>query len=231
VGAIGRSSEIVLLASGGVDSTTLAYDLRAAGANLTLVSCDYGQRHRRELAAVAEIASALRLPHRVVDLSPVGVLLSGSALTDSTVAVPDGHYTDESMRITVVPHRNALLLDVAVALALAQGATAVAFAAHAGDHTIYPDCRLAFVEAFRACARIANEGHLPDGFDVLAPYIALTKTEIVRRGADLGVPFGLTWSCYQGGEVHCGRCGTCTERREAFQLAGVPDTTTYLRQP
>jgi 7-cyano-7-deazaguanine synthase len=227
VDGVDKNLKIILLASGGIDSTTLIYDLRSVGADVTLVSCDYGQRHRRELAAVAAVASELGLRRHLVDLSSVGALLSGGALTDATVEVPDGYYTDESMRITVVPNRNALMLDVAVAVAVVAKADAVAFAPHAGDHVVYPDCRPGFVEAFGRSARAANEGYLPDGFAVLAPYLEWTKTDIIRRGADLGVPFGLTWSCYRGGEVHCGACGTCVERREAFQRAGVPDLTLY----
>jgi 7-cyano-7-deazaguanine synthase len=222
-------SGVIVLASGGVDSATLAYQLRSEGADLTLVSVDYGQRHRRELGAAAAIAGRLQTPRLLVDLRSVGTLLSGSALTDAAVEVPDGHYTDDSMRITVVPNRNALMLDMAVALAVARKATAVAFAAHSGDHAIYPDCRPEFVRAFTQSARIANEGFLPDGFTVLAPFLDWDKTEIIQRGFELGVPFELTWSCYKGGEMHCGACGTCTERREAFELAGISDPTSYSR--
>jgi 7-cyano-7-deazaguanine synthase len=223
-------STAVIVASGGLDSTTLAYHLADGGYGLRLVSVDYGQRHRRELDFAVALAGRLRVPHDVVDLRPVGRLLAGSALTDAAVGVPDGHYTDASMRITVVPNRNALLLDVAVALAVAHGAQAVAFGAHSGDHAIYPDCREEFVRAFEQSARIANEGFVPDGFQVLAPFLTWTKAEIVRRGAQLGVPFGDTWSCYRGEATHCGTCGTCTERREAFVLAEVTDPTDYAER-
>jgi 7-cyano-7-deazaguanine synthase len=131
------------------------------------------------------------------------------------------------MAATVVPNRNAIMLSVAVGVAVARGAEAVAAAVHAGDHTVYPDCRPAFIEAIEHEARVANEGFIVDGFEVRAPFLHLTKDQIVRIGADLGVPFEETWSCYLGGEVHCGRCGTCVERREAFDLAGVPDPTAY----
>jgi 7-cyano-7-deazaguanine synthase len=213
--------------SGGLDSTTLAYHLIDGGYRLRLMSVDYDQRHRRELDFAVALAGRLGVPHDVVNLRPVARLLAGSALTDATVDIPDGHYTDASMRMTVVPNRNALLLDLAVAVAVARGAGTVAFGAHSGDHAIYPDCREEFVSAFERSARVANEGFVPDGFRVLAPFLSWTKAEIVRRGAQLGVPFAETWSCYRGEALHCGRCGTCTERREAFVLAEVTDPTDY----
>jgi 7-cyano-7-deazaguanine synthase len=192
-----------------------------------LLSFDYGQRHRVELQYAARIAGLLRSPHEVVDVSGLGRLLTGSALTDTGVAVPDGYYTDESMRATVVPNRNAIMLDVAVAVAVARGVDAVAFGAHAGDHAIYPDCRREFVDSFARSARVANAGLLVDGFEVLAPLLGFSKAEIVRLGEALGVPFERTWSCYRGEAVQCGTCGTCTERREAFEQAGVADPTVY----
>ncbi|MGH3158327.1 MAG: 7-cyano-7-deazaguanine synthase QueC [Streptosporangiaceae bacterium] len=220
-------AEAVVIASGGLDSTTLVYHLRAQGSRMRLLSFDYGQRHRKELESACQIAEALGLPHHVLDLRPVGALLAGSALTDPGVGVPDGHYTDESMRATVVPNRNALMLDVAVGVAVANGCDAVAFGAHGGDHAIYPDCRPEFVDAFTTAARLGNAGFLVPGFRIFAPFLLLSKTDIVRLGAHCGVPFERTWSCYKGGTQHCGRCGTCTERREAFQQAGLPDPTTY----
>ena len=218
---------VVTTLSGGLDSTTLAYELAAEGHDLVALSFDYGQRHAKEVEFAARTAGRLGAEHHVVDLRSVGALLTGSALTDQDVAVPEGHYTDESMAATVVPNRNAIMLSVAVGVAVARGAEAVATAVHAGDHTIYPDCRPEFIEAIEHEARVANEGFIADGFEVRAPFLRLTKDEIVRRGAALGVPFEETWSCYVGAELHCGRCGTCVERREAFELAGVPDPTRY----
>src|SRR5215470_8457894 len=174
---------VIVVASGGLDSTVLAYWVAARGGQLTLLSFDYGQRHRVELRYAAQIAGLLRCRHEIVDLSGLGRLLAGSALTDAGVPVPDGYYTDESMRATVVPNRNAIMLDVAVAVAVARGAGAVVFGAHAGDHAIYPDCRPAFVESFGCSARMANEGLLVDGFEVLAPFLNDSKAEIVRIGA------------------------------------------------
>ncbi|MEE1820964.1 7-cyano-7-deazaguanine synthase QueC [Streptomyces sp. BE20] len=217
----------VLIFSGGLDSTTAAYHLAANGTRLILLSIDYGQQHSVELRHAAKIAALLDSPHHVLDLRPLGALLNCSALTDPALAVPDGHYTDATMRSTVVPHRNALMLDLAVAVAVGQGADAVVFGAHAGDHPIYPDCRPAFLTAYQQMVAAANEGFLPDGFQIAAPFLSMTKADIVRVGAAVGVPFERTWSCYKGGAVHCGRCGTCTERREAFTLAEVTDPTVY----
>jgi len=223
----GSAGATIVIASGGLDSTTLIYHLLAHGSRVRLMSFDYGQLHRRELDCARQVAEILQVPHQVVDLRAVGVLLSGSALTDLTVAVPDGHYTDESMRATVVPNRNALMLDVAVAVAVTTHCGAVAFGAHGGDHAIYPDCRPEFVVAFNASARLANEGFLASGFSVLAPFLLQSKADIVRLDATYEVPFERTWSCYRGGARHCGTCGTCTERREAFQVAGIADPTSY----
>lgn len=220
-------SLVVTTLSGGLDSVTLAHALADEGAALVAVSFDYGQRHAKEIELAARCAARLGADHCVVDLRSVGALLTGSALTDPAIDVPEGHYTDVSMAATVVPNRNAIMLSVAVGVAVARGADAVATAVHAGDHPVYPDCRPAFIEAVEHEARVGNEGFISDDFRVVAPYLHVTKDEIVRRGAALGVPFAETWSCYQGGERHCGRCGTCVERREAFELAGVVDPTAY----
>lgn len=216
----------VAIVSGGMDSVTLAY-LLAREYELTLLSVDYGQRHVRELDCAAKAAAALRADHHVVDLRSVAGLLRGSALTDPSVDVPLGHYEAPTMRATVVPNRNALMLDVATALAVSSGAHAVATGVHAGDHAVYPDCRPEFVDAYERMVRVANEGFVVDGFQVLAPFVHLTKADIAGIGAELGVPWADTWSCYQGGARHCGACGTCVERREAFDLAGVDDPTDY----
>lgn len=221
------SAGCVAVVSGGLDSSVLAYQLRADGWRLRLVSFDYGQRHAIELDHARALAESLAVPHDVVDLRAAGALLSGSALTDATVDVPDGHYTDETMRATVVANRNAIFTMVATGVAVAAGAEAVALGIHAGDHTIYPDCRPPFVDAAEQLARVANEGFVAESFQVLAPFVHWSKADIVRRGAELGADLGATWSCYKGGPVHCGTCGTCVERREAFALAGVADPTEY----
>jgi 7-cyano-7-deazaguanine synthase len=218
---------VVAVISGGLDSTVMAHALHAEGHRLLALSFDYGQRHARELDFARRVAEDLGAPWELVDLRAAGItrLLRGSALTDESVDVPDGHYADESMRVTVVPNRNAVMLAIACSLAGSSGAEAVAFAVHAGDHPVYPDCRPEFVQSFEAMERIAMQG-IAD-LRILAPFVSMTKDAIVARGAALGVPFERTWSCYRGGELHCGRCGTCVERREAFALAGVHDPTRY----
>ncbi len=221
-------SLVVTTLSGGLDSVTLAHTLAHGGDDLIALSFDYGQRHAKEIEHAERCAKRLGAEHHVVDLGSVGSLLSGSALTDAAVAVPEGHYTDASMAATVVPNRNAIMLSVAVGVAVARSADAVATAVHAGDHAVYPDCRPAFIEAFERETLVANEGFIRDGFRVLAPFLHLNKGEIVTRGAAIDVPFADTWSCYVGGEQHCGRCGTCVERREAFELAGIADPTSYV---
>ncbi|ROO51267.1 7-cyano-7-deazaguanine synthase [Micromonospora sp. Llam0] len=223
----GKPRKVVLVLSGGLDSTVLAHRLRAEGCDLTMLSFNYGQSHRRELEFAYRTAASLGGDHRVVQLGAIAELLAGSSLTDPAVAMPDGHYSDSLMRATVVSNRNAIMLDVAVAHAVAIGASAVAFGAHAGDHPIYPDCRPSFVAAYEQMVRVANEGFIDSDFAVLAPFINASKSQIVAEGARLGVPFGDTWSCYRGGARHCGRCGTCVERREAFFVANVADPTEY----
>lgn len=217
----------VAVVSGGLDSAVLAHHLRADGWDLRLLSFDYGQRHAVELEHAAALATALGVKHDIVDLRSAGALLGGSALTDDAVEVPDGHYSDESMRTTVVANRNAIFAMVAVGAAVAEGAAAVGFGIHAGDHFIYPDCRPPFVAAAERLALVANEGFIADGFRILTPFLSWSKGDIVRRGAELGVDFAGTWSCYKGATAHCGTCGTCVERREAFELAGVADPTAY----
>lgn len=216
----------VAIVSGGMDSVTLAYMLDAEGYGLHLLSVDYGQRHRKEIDFARRCAERLGARFDVVDITGVGRLLSGSALTDD-IEVPHGHYAEETMAVTVVPNRNAIMLSVAYGAAVADGAEMVAAAVHAGDHFVYPDCRPAFVEAFDAMERLATEGFGHPELRLHAPFVDKTKADIAKIGAELGVPYGDTWSCYEGGEVHCGLCGTCTERKEAFELAGVADPTVY----
>jgi 7-cyano-7-deazaguanine synthase len=217
----------VAVVSGGLDSTVMAYSLRAEGYELAAISFDYGQRHRKELQFAEQVSIDLGASWTLIDLHAAGLtgILPGSALTDEAVAVPDGHYADESMRITVVPNRNAIMLSIACALAVTRDAEAVAFGAHAGDHFIYPDCRPEFVRAFASMVNLAVEGLAT--IEILTPFLTMTKADIVKMGADLHVPFERTWSCYKGGALHCGTCGTCYERREAFAIAHVVDPTAY----
>jgi 7-cyano-7-deazaguanine synthase len=214
----------IVICSGGLDSVSLAHLVADAHELTRLVSFDYGQRHRKELDFAALAARRLGVPHDIIDLRGIGAALTGSALTDD-IDVPDGHYAEETMRITVVPNRNAIMLAVAFGVAAANGDDAVATAVHGGDHFIYPDCRPAFTEAFEAMQKAALDGYAD--VRLYTPFVRRTKADIVTEGARVGTPFAETWSCYKGGARHCGRCGTCVERREAFHLAGIPDPTAY----
>jgi 7-cyano-7-deazaguanine synthase len=219
----------VAIVSGGLDSVTLAHHLARRVDEIHLVSFDYGQKHVKELGYAERAARRLRANWTVIDLAAAGLtkLLSGSALTEDHIPVPDGHYAAETMKVTIVPNRNAIMLAIACAAAASEGAGIVAAAVHAGDHFIYPDCRPEFVHAFEAMERLAMD--MPQ-LQIEAPFLTRTKAEIVRIGSDLGVPFEETWSCYKGGELHCGTCGTCVERREAFSVAGVSDPTAYVEE-
>jgi len=214
----------LVVCSGGLDSVALAHKVAAERALAGLVTFDYGQRHRREIDCAAACALRLGVPHDVIDISGVGAALGGSALTDD-IAVPDGHYAEDSMRITVVPNRNAIMLTIAFGIAAARRIEAVAAAMHGGDHFIYPDCRPAFTDAFAAMQEAALDGD--PAVALYVPFLHGPKSDIVTEGVRHGTPFAETWSCYKGGDLHCGRCGTCVERREAFDIAGVADPTTY----
>jgi len=214
----------LVICSGGLDSVSLAHVTHAEGDLALLVSFDYGQRHAKEVEFAAACAARLGVPHRLIDMRGIGAALTGSALTDD-VDVPDGHYAEETMRITVVPNRNAIMLAIAFGVAAAEGCDRVATAVHGGDHFIYPDCRPAFTEAFDAMQRAALDGYAD--VRLWTPFVQRSKADIVTAGAAVGTPFAETWSCYKGGARQCGRCGTCVERREAFHLAGVADPTDY----
>jgi 7-cyano-7-deazaguanine synthase len=217
----------VAVFSGGLDSTVLLAELLAGGDEVFALSVDYGQRHHVELEHAERIAAKLGVPWQVADLSRIAPLLANSSLTSGAIAVPHGHYAEESMKQTVVPNRNMIMLAVAGGWAITLKADRVAYGAHTGDHTIYPDCRPEFAGAMHHALGLAD--WYPIG--LYCPFLEMTKAQIVERGARLGVDFGQTWSCYEGGQLHCGKCGTCYERREAFRLAQTPDPTTYLASP
>lgn len=218
----------VVVLSGGLDSTVLLHKVvEEVGTEQVLaISVLYGQRHRRELKHAQHAATRIGVRHEVLDLTALAPALRGSALTSEDVAVPHGHYADESMKATVVPNRNMLLLAVAGSYAIANGARCLAYGAHAGDHAIYPDCRPEFVNVMASAFGLADWSPL----ELYAPFIFQKKEDIVREGARLGVPMETTWSCYEGGDKHCGQCGTCVERIEAFTLAGVQDRTVYAER-
>jgi 7-cyano-7-deazaguanine synthase len=210
--------------SGGIDSTVLLAYLLALDADpLVALTVDYGQRHAAELHAAHSIASFYRVPHTLVDLRDLRTLMRGSSQTDHHVSVPHGHYTDASMKLTVVPNRNMILLAVAGAWAAAEHLGGVAYAAHADDHGTYPDCRPQFAGAMR----VALEWAADTPIELFTPFLHESKAEIIRTGNSLHVPFDLTYSCYEGKLVHCGQCGACRARQDAFHTAHVTDPTPY----
>lgn len=211
----------ILILSGGVDSTTLLYDYQERIA--LAVTFDYGSKHNaREIPFARLHCQRLGIEHLVIPLAFMAQYFSSSLLQGGE-AIPEGHYAEENMKSTVVPFRNGIMLSVAVGLAESRGLKHVMMANHAGDHTIYPDCRPEFVDAFSEAART---GTFP-GITLVSPYTHLTKGQIAARGRQLGIDYSETWSCYKGGVIHCGRCGTCVERHEAMLEAGIDDPTEY----
>lgn len=213
----------LIVYSGGLDSTVLLHKLAAEGRADGALWVDYGQRHAREYECADYNSRKLGVKLDVADISSLKPLFGDNALTCKSAEVPEGNYAYENMKTTVVPNRNMILVAIAAARAIAIGTNSVAYAAHSGDHAIYPDCRTEFADALDNVLRLCH--YEPIRLERL--FVNMTKADIVRLGAGLGVDFSHTWSCYKGGEKHCGKCGTCTERREAFALAGVPDPTAY----
>lgn len=220
------STHVVVL-SGGMDSTVLLYDILTSKpdepAVSSCVSFNYGQRHSKELDFAQATAKKFGLKHHIINLWSSGFTGAISESESSLVTdndVPEGHYAQDNMKATVVPNRNMVMLSIATSIAVAEGAQYVATAVHAGDHFIYPDCRPQFINALSIAVAEGNEGFgVLDANPILAPYIYQSKEEIAYRGLELGVNFATTWSCYKGGDIHCGKCGTCVERLEAIELA------------
>jgi len=212
----------VLIFSGGMDSTTLLYDLVSQGCEVRALTFDYGQKHKKEIRGAKKTCAKLQVPHTIVEL-PALRDIAPSSLTRENWDVPEGHYAEENMKQTVVPNRNMIFLSLAGAYAIGNGAEHLYYAAHAGDHAIYPDCRPVFVSAMATALHLCDWNDL----ELHVPYLQLSKGEIVKKGIDLGVDYADTWSCYKGGRVSCGKCGACTERREAFEFAGAADPLEY----
>jgi len=206
--------KIVLVYSGGMDSTVLLYHLLSGGHEVKAISFDYGQRHRKEIDAARAICALQGIEHRIADLSSIGPrFLYGSSQTDPSVPVPSGHYQEESMKATVVPARNTIMASIAAGWAIALKFDSIALAIHAGDHAIYPDCRLEWLDAMRRLFRYFDWEQI----SIDAPFVGLTKRQIAERGQELDVPFHLTWTCYAGKAIPCGVCGSCIERAEALE--------------
>ena len=211
----------VIVVSGGMDSVTLLYEKKdemALG-----ISFDYGSNHNHnELPLAALHCQRLGIAHVVIPLGFMHQYFK-SSLLESGESIPDGSYDEENMKSTVVPFRNGVMLAVAAGIAESNGLTKVLIANHGGDHTIYPDCRPEFIAAMDAAVEAGTFARVR----VVAPYTNISKADIARRGRALGIDYAETWSCYKGGDVHCGTCGTCVERKEALREAGIEDNTTY----
>lgn len=221
----------VVVLSGGMDSATALYEAKAQGYEVYAISFDYGQRHIKELDYAKKLSTVAGVAeHHIVDLTNITSLIDNSSLTNKSIEVPEGHYAQENMKITVVPNRNMIMYAIAIGYAVNIKAKAIYVGVHAGDHAIYPDCRPEFIEELDKIAKIANDGFIEPDFKIEAPFVNKTKADIAKLGTLLGVPYELTWSCYKGGEKHCGKCGTCVERKEAFVVAGVDDPTEYEDQ-
>jgi 7-cyano-7-deazaguanine synthase len=211
----------IIILSGGMDSTTLLYDYQERIA--LAISFDYGSNHNaKEIPFAKYHCEQLGIKHLVIPLEFMGQYFRSSLLSGDE-AIPEGHYASENMKSTVVPFRNGIMLAIATGMAESNDLQYVMMANHGGDHTIYPDCRPEFVDAFDQAAHAGTF----NGVRLLSPYCNMTKGEIAARGKKLGIDYSKTWSCYRGGDKHCGKCGTCVERKEALADAGIDDPTEY----
>ncbi|GGF72020.1 7-cyano-7-deazaguanine synthase QueC [Alteromonas lipolytica] len=216
------SEKVIVIYSGGMDSFTVLNKALEDGKTPLALSFDYGQRHKKELDYAARVCAELNIPHKIVDISAINSLVGGSALTDD-IDVPEGHYEEPSMKTTVVPNRNMILLSMAVGYAVSENATKVYYGAHSGDHAIYPDCRPEFVRKMNDVCAIANY----EAVEIVTPYLEVSKTAILTDGLRMGLDYGKTWTCYNGREKACGQCGACQERLEAFRDNHQTDPLDY----
>ncbi len=213
--------DALIVVSGGMDSVTMLYEYAEEIA--MAVTFDYGANHGpKEIPLARMHCERLGVPHLVIPLDFMHKYFSSSLLSGAE-AIPEGHYEDENMKSTVVPFRNGIMLSIACGIAESNGLRRLMIANHAGDHAIYPDCRRAFVDAMNQATQEGTYEHIC----IYAPYTDFTKAEIARHGKRLGIDYAETWSCYKGGDKHCGKCGTCVERHEALSEAGIDDPTEY----
>ncbi|MES2477177.1 MAG: 7-cyano-7-deazaguanine synthase QueC [Verrucomicrobiota bacterium] len=219
--------KVCVLLSGGMDSVAAFYEVLGTHEVVACLSFDYGSKHNAKEIPFAKLhADRNGIPHHTIPLDFMDALFK-SDLLKSGGDIPDGHYAEETMKQTVVPFRNGIMLAIATGYAESIGARGLVIAAHSGDHAIYPDCRESFMNGMATAMREGTYEHI----ELLRPFIATDKTGIAQRGAELGIDFSETWSCYKGNEIHCGTCGTCVERREAFILSGLSDPTVYEQTP
>jgi len=217
-----NEKKVVVILSGGIDSTTLMWQMVEQGNEVIALSVDYAQRHSKEIDFAKKLCSLKSVEHYVIDLTSIKALLKNSSLTDS-VDVPLGHYKLPSMKVNAVPNRNMVIISLAISCAISNGAGKVVYGSQSGGHITYPDCRPDFVTAISK----ASELCWYEPVVVSAPFNYMSKTDIIILGEELNVPWEHTWTCYQGGELHCGQCSTCIGRIEAFTLAGVVDPVGY----
>ncbi len=219
--------KVCVLLSGGMDSVAALYDVLGKHEVVACLSFDYGSKHNaREIPFAKLHADRNGVPHHIIPLDFMDTLFK-SDLLKSGGEIPDGHYAEQTMKQTVVPFRNGIMLAIATGHAESVEADGLVIAAHSGDHAIYPDCRESFMQAMNSAMEAGTYAKI----QLLRPFIGHDKAGIARRGVKLGIDFSETWSCYKGGEIHCGICGTCVERREAFILANLPDPTDYEQTP
>jgi 7-cyano-7-deazaguanine synthase len=216
------NNKVVVIYSGGMDSFTVLNRAIKDGKEVFALSFDYGQRHVKELQCASDVCKSLNVPHKVIDITTINQLLAGSSLTDD-IEIPEGHYEAETMKSTVVPNRNMILLSLAVGYAVSVGAAQVYYGAHSGDHAIYPDCRPEFVEKMNDVCQIANY----EAVEIFSPYLTVTKSDILTDGLKMALDYSQTWTCYNGREKACGKCGACQERLEAFSDNNVVDPIAY----
>jgi 7-cyano-7-deazaguanine synthase len=218
------TNKAVVVYSGGMDSYTVLNHAIASGAEIYALSFNYGQKHDKELIVAEQVCLELNIPHKIVDITAINSLMAGSSLTnDSDDAIPEGDYENANMKSTVVPNRNMVLISMAIAYAVSLDADKVYYGAHAGDHDIYPDCRPEFVEAMNAVSLIANY----QAVEIVAPFLKNTKGDILAAGLKMGLDYAKTWTCYNGREKACGKCGSCLERLESFAKHGLTDPISY----
>ena len=217
-------NRVVLIASGGLDSTTLLYRLMAEKKEIFALTFNYGQKHVKEIECAKNICDMNQIPHKILSLESLtqAGIFGESSLT-SDISIPEGDYDEMSMMSTVVPNRNMIMISLALAYAISIRAESIYYGAHAGDHAIYPDCRPVFVEAMQHAAKVCHYWPIT----IHAPYLHVPKGEIVKEGLALIVDYAKTWTCYKGGKQACGKCGSCDERLKAFAANNVPDPLEY----
>lgn len=216
------SEKVVVIYSGGMDSFTVLNRALKDGKQVFALSFDYGQKHVKELKYAAGVCEELGIAHKIIDISAINELIGGSSLTDN-IDIPEGHYEEDSMKSTVVPNRNMILLSMAVGYAVSLDAAQVYYGAHSGDHAIYPDCRPEFVEKMNDVCQIANYQPV----EIHSPYLKQSKIDILTDGLSMNLDYSKSWTCYNGREKACGKCGACQERLEAFEKNGVTDPLPY----